>query len=282
MSISFDEAHAHIVSSQIRAMWSHLLPEEGLVFPETLHHYTNAKGLQGILGSKSLWASDCHFVNDRSELIYGHNLVKDYLLKQPGKVAAALVRGEPRDAQEAQIYVTSFCEHGDLMSQWRGYSRAGDGYSMAFRFSNLCASKKVFLTKVLYAPRDQEKNLDSLLSSIVDVFSQIDLPGDQTTKLIQLAAVTVWGTAFRLKNMSFEGEQEWRLVAGLGSGYSEKFRVVHGNFVPYVEIPFEPESLVEIRQGPGAYREASVESLRRLLSAEKFDNTKVERSLIPL
>lgn len=183
---------------------------------------------------------------------------------------------------EAQIYVVSFCEHGDLLSQWRGYSRVQDGYSMAFRFSSLRGSKNVVLTKVVYQPRDQEEILRNLVGSITDVFSRVDLPENQTIQLIQYAVNVVWSTPFRLKDSSFEGEHEWRLVAGLGSGYTEQFRVVDGHFVPYIEISFDVESLVEIRQGPGAYRAANAEALRRLLTAGKFDSTKVERSPVPL
>jgi hypothetical protein len=280
LNISLDEALSELEKAQTRAMWPHLLP--GVAVPGALHHYTNAVGLQGILRSKSLWASDCHFLNDRSELVYRHDLVSDFLRSQSGPVAPALFRGAPPTDKKAGIYVTSFCEHGDLLSQWRGYSRLQDGYSMAFRFASLRAGKNVFLTKVLYEPRDQRENLINLLCSITEVFSRIDLPSDQTTKLIEFAVNVVWSLPFRLKDRSFEGEQEWRLVAGLGSGYTEEFRVVDGHFVPYVQIPFDAESLVEVRQGPGAYRVANTEALRRLLVAEKFDNTRVERSPVPL
>ncbi len=281
MNISFDEALDELGKAQTKAMWPYFLPG-GITDPESLYHYTNAIGLHGILRSKSLWASDCHFLNDRSELVYGHELVRNYLLNQSGPVVAALLRGAPPTDEKAQIYVASFCEHGDLLSQWRGYSRTQDGYSMAFRFSSLLAIKNAFLTKVLYTPREQEENLSSLVNSLTEVFLRIDLPEDQTTKLIQFAVDVVWALAFRLKDRSFEGEQEWRLVAGLGSGYTEKFRAVDGHFVPYIEIPFDAESLVEVRQRPGAYRAANVEAVRRLLTATKFGSTRVERSPVPV
>ena len=281
MNISLSEARIELAKAQTKAMWPHFL-SQSVVAPENLYHSTNAAGLQGILRSRSLWASDCHFLNDRSELVYGHNLVKDHLLSQSGPVVAALVRGMPPTDEKAQIYVASFCEHGDLLSQWRGYSRVQDGYSMAFRFSSLLVSKNVFLTKVLYTPRDQEDNLSDLVRSITDLFQRIDLPEDQALELIKLAVDVVWSLPFRLKDKSFEGEQEWRLVAGLGSGYTEEFRVVDGHFVPYIQIPFDAESLVEIRQGPGAFRAANVDALRRLLAAKKFNSTRVERSPVPL
>ena len=76
MNISFDEARDELGQAQTAAMWPFFLP--GFAAPETLHHYTNAAGLQGILKSKSLWASDWNFLNDRSELVYSHNLIRDF------------------------------------------------------------------------------------------------------------------------------------------------------------------------------------------------------------
>jgi len=282
IELSFDEARTEIGKAQTKAMWPYFLPGAAAP-PETLHHYTNAVGLKGILCSKSLWASDCRFLNDRSELVYGHNLVKNYILKQPGPVAAALLHGAPPIDEKADLYVACFCERGDLLSQWRGYSRQQDGYSVAFRFSSLLASKNlVLLTKLLYDPREQEETLGSLISAICDMFSRIDLPMDQTTRLIEIAANAVWALPFRLKDSSFEGEQEWRLTAAPVSGYKEEFRVVDGHFVPYVQIPFEVKSLIQVRQGPGVYRVANIGSLTRLLAAEGFKGTRVEKSPVPL
>src|ERR1017187_3396179 len=78
MNISFDEARSELMKAQTEAMWADVFPCAAA--PENLYHYTNAIGLQGIVKSKSLWASDLHFLNDRSELIYGHNLIRNYLL----------------------------------------------------------------------------------------------------------------------------------------------------------------------------------------------------------
>jgi hypothetical protein len=281
LNLSFDEARAEIGKAQTKAMWPFQLPGTAAP-PDTLHHYTNAAGVQGILCSKSLWASDCRFLNDRSELVYGHNLVKDYLAKQPGPVAAALAHGCPPLDVRAVIYIASFCEHGDLLSQWRGYSRQLDGYSMAFRFAGLLACTNVFLSKVVYVPGEQEEILRALVRDIADVFSRIDLPVDRTTELINIAVNTVWALPFRFKDASFQGEQEWRLTAAPESGYHEKFRIADGHFVPYVQIPFDVERLIEVRQGPGTYRDANVGSLTRLLAAENFKGTRVEKSPVPL
>jgi hypothetical protein len=281
LSLSFDEAKDTLRRAQTEAMWPQLFIDSSAT-PERLYHYTTALGLHGILKSKTLWASDAHFLNDRLELVYGHELIRGFLTRQSGPLAAALLRGEPKDVQGAAIYVTSFCEQGDLLSQWRGYAHPEDGYSIAFQRPSLALSRNVFLIKVIYQRDEKERRLANLLRSLTDMFSIIDLPEHQTAMLIQQSVEVFWALSFCLKHESFSGEQEWRLVGGLQSQYVERFRLANGHFVPYIEIPFDTEGLVEIRQGPGSYRASNVAALTRLLRAENFPKTTVERSLIPL
>lgn len=52
--------------------------------PEILYHYTDAKGLLGILNSKQIWATSYRFMNDAREFEYGFDLISDgYPRKTP-------------------------------------------------------------------------------------------------------------------------------------------------------------------------------------------------------
>lgn len=42
----------------------------GLDRSTCLYHYTSAVGLEGILRSRSLWATDTAFLNDWQEIVY--------------------------------------------------------------------------------------------------------------------------------------------------------------------------------------------------------------------
>lgn len=44
--------------------------------PDILYHYTDSKGIHGILESKSLWASHAFFMNDPKELTHGMNIFR--------------------------------------------------------------------------------------------------------------------------------------------------------------------------------------------------------------
>ena len=52
--------------------------------PEYLYHYTNFKGLEGILKEDCLWATDAHTTNDSSEIHHGVKLLLNYLKKEVG------------------------------------------------------------------------------------------------------------------------------------------------------------------------------------------------------
>jgi hypothetical protein len=60
MKYQFDEAKKLIVEALDLA---HDEAREDLAIPELLFHYTNAKGLHGILSSKTLWATGFQFLN---------------------------------------------------------------------------------------------------------------------------------------------------------------------------------------------------------------------------
>jgi hypothetical protein len=42
-----------------------------LSHPDSLTHYTDLRGMMGIIESKQIWASNVSFLNDRRELLHG-------------------------------------------------------------------------------------------------------------------------------------------------------------------------------------------------------------------
>jgi hypothetical protein len=48
------------------------------------------------------------------------------------KAACAQLRESLSGLEDVNIFAACFCQDGDLLSQWRGYSGAGQGYAIAF------------------------------------------------------------------------------------------------------------------------------------------------------
>src|SRR5258708_4162449 len=93
---------------------------------ESLYHYTDAKGLMGILKTNELWATDALYANDRFEIFHGL-FVLNQLVKQRGKDSATdpltammTIAGQEFGAI-VNTYVMSFCPNRDLLSPWLGY-----------------------------------------------------------------------------------------------------------------------------------------------------------------
>jgi hypothetical protein len=134
-----------------------------------LYHYTNLRGLKGILSSQSLWASHYKCLNDKNEIIffvekilpliiepavtaeYTNILINDSealdtFFKKQGdlpeiiKHDSNLVVQALFEALNDEIYICSFCgefsdkniiRHGKL-SQWRGYGNENGRFCIVF------------------------------------------------------------------------------------------------------------------------------------------------------
>lgn len=106
--------------------------------PQTLYHYTTTEGLLGILESEELWATNILFLNDTSELVDAIKLFTAELENNPLKLDKetgwlhTLILPN-LEAAPVDHFAVSFCEDGDLLSQWRAYSAQGSGYSLGFK-----------------------------------------------------------------------------------------------------------------------------------------------------
>jgi Protein of unknown function (DUF2971) len=132
----------------------------------SIFHYTDARGLIGIIESDGIFATDYRYLNDSSEGGEIRNLLLPILEAETGKITARLVEekllsadfyrqhGEQGHLLQAEgmyraftraannvspVFVTSFCRHDEgtevfehgLLSQWRGYG-AGGGFAIEF------------------------------------------------------------------------------------------------------------------------------------------------------
>ena len=248
--------------------------------PQHLYHYTNAEGLYGILRTRTIWATQFDFLNDRSEFSYALEILKERLTAQAGVEASAkLIPGldKWRNLTGAH-YVASFCEDGDLLSQWRGYAQTNDGYAIGFKSGNL-SMRGPDLAQLIYSRTKQTRFLDSLFGVAIKASADLDDAGQDT--LITAAVGYTVMHLYRFKHELFSGEREWRLIGRPKDATAERFRTARGHFVPYIAVPVEAEDIDFIVQGPGAYRPGNKEAIERFAKSCGFTPT-VVRSEIPL
>ena len=225
--------------------------EENNKNPSTLYHYTSIQGLIGIIESKTIWATSIYHLNDKQELYHSIDLfltALDELLEKYGiqkedqklgPLAAALSLatkiGNHEIGQAAflttlrkvllfdrtlPLFISSFSEEGNQLSQWMSYCKNSPGFSIGFNFQKL---KNIVdhsgnynkIVKCIYNVNDQKEKVDEFSSTVIDPEVKF-LTGSEDSKLIgekvMLILYKILIESPILKNYHFKDEKEWRLI----------------------------------------------------------------------
>lgn len=271
--------------------------------PPTLYHYTSMQGLLGIVESQKLWAADTRYLNDATESVYVFDLLKTHILRRLTQTTGSAQTPylELLQAMEKRkvwdVFVASFSEDGDSLSQWRAYSRGGIGFSVGFASSSLRAdhvsdpfggtphSVNSQLGKVVYLDDDSDSALEDLLDSSMkgaQAFSSFA----RDIALPELATGFISVVAPMFKHYSFKEEREWRLTLSKIpiTMPGKRFRVGRSTLVPYVEA--EPHMkqgyfIKEVVVGPTPQPELSIEAIKSLFESQKHPEIIVRPSRVP-
>ena len=257
----------------------------------TLYHYTSLAGLLEIVEEQALWASNAHYLSDMKEIQHAEDfMVTEIIELLP---SAAPYEAEvltqlrhwltDRGLSRHQLFLCSFTEEGNLLSQWRGYTPHGLGVSLGFPASDivrLAAAQGYRLVKCVYDPGQQRQLIGGIIEAI---FAEARAAGERlqtgpkplyypvfenfTDELLLLSAV--------LKHWSFREEREWRVISPVLPNLSDpkvKYRIGRFTLIPYREfsIARAPGRLVEIDEviiGPSSSLELSMDSIPQYLAS---------------
>ncbi|NLX19177.1 MAG: DUF2971 domain-containing protein [Desulfobulbus sp.] len=254
----------------------------------TLYHYTTFTGLLGIVRSRTLWASDIRYMNDSAELRHTADLIAAEVREriEGGQVNSSLLSQfadwvAHRITNGHMLFGASFRSHGNLLSQWRGYSLPGKGVSLGFcpEYILRCAARQGFIIgKCIYEPTRQK----ALIGQVVDAVERLggqedghlsaaersalyrDAFAAMETHLLRIAAI--------LKHPSFREEKEWRIVSPVlthSGNIPIRFREGHDMLVPYIEFDLGGEGGTPVMDhlylGPTENMNISMNSLQMFL-----------------
>lgn len=260
---------------------------------ERLYHYTTFRGLLGIVHTSTLWASDIRYMNDSAELKHTVDLIRIEIFDRigaghanPDLLNQFLDWVTHRITNGHMLFASSFRANGNLLSQWRGYSRIGKGVSLGFnpRFILECAQKQSFqIGKCIYDREEQRQLINQVIDSVEDLAKTNDETlgaqqhGDRDgsyhcifqkieSDLLRIAAI--------LKHPSFKEEEEWRIVSPVITDYLKEpvlFREGTSMLVPYIEFnlatgPKPSIALEHLFLGPTPNITISMNSLTMFLS----------------
>lgn len=251
--------------AELKRIWLPLHSQSGELI---LFHYTDVFGLKGIVGSKELWATDARFLNDRSEIDHGRELILKKIDERASKSSSEPTKVFLEDVASQlkmffkptfyRVFIACFCEEQSLLSQWRAYSEKGGGYALGFDFSDGTQTikaladqdqyQRIALRKVIYCDKEKHNLVEVLLDKACDFFHKLmELPEFENLSDAPLAAgalVNILGEMiYCFKDWSFREEKEWRLVRVIQVLESRsmsracKFRPRGQYIVPYVPTP---------------------------------------------
>ncbi len=253
--------------------------------PEFVYHYTDASGLYGMLNNKKLWLTDYRFLNDTTEFSHIYNLLGDVrteILSQAhlSDVKRRLLAAISYEKIEGlDSFVFSCSQEKDDLSQWRGYAKEGQGFTIGFDASRLHAlslpnDAEFAFAKVDYEGGDQKL---ALKRSIDELSAQIDkdlTKGSDIDELIGKAVEAFDDICLNRgalsKHKSFRAEQEWRLISYVNNlGGRIKIRVNGSKLIPYLETDIcDDEEYLPIRSigiGPAFVGSEVVDAVQTLL-----------------
>jgi hypothetical protein len=279
-------------------------------YPPRLYHYTDVQGLLGIIQTQTLWATHVDYLNDSSEVQYARRLVIEMLTTYEAEARLSSTRAVLSRARETfdlvaatDVYVLCFCEDGDLLSQWRGYGRGGDGYAIGIDAGHLVAKREsmgnFFFGKVEYDPERQRALLAAVIERLVAgvaVHVAAASPKAKVAVLDECARLmrrVLWFALVTFKDPTFASEQEWRVISTLSHRESEarvRLRAAGNRLAPYLELDFKPSQeepsgkipIVEVRHGPTLQPAMAKAGLKLLLRRYGYPGAGVEGSQIPL
>lgn len=284
--------------------------------PPILYHYTSQEGLIAIIESRSLRMTHIRFMNDASEFSYAMNLIgleiQEIERALPEKILQAIptpkLEGDMQildfidplkqlmpTFMNTPVYVSSFSEMPDDISQWRGYCSKLSGFCIGFdseSLLDLVRKQNLYLAPCIYNQSDQSKLIKRLmieyLTDIKEIKTTIN-PEEMKeimSNMLWEIAVRIWKIAPMIKDISFINEREWRIYSGAIGTAEERTKIRPGNsmLIPYIDMALNAEDIIipirEIIIGPTPHPLLSEHSLRILGLSNKL-KFKIKNSNIP-
>lgn len=274
--------------------------------PTRIYHYTNDKGLYGILSSASMRLSDVFAQNDTSEIEHGLDtflsLGNRYASRTPS--LSYLIEGMRQQYLEwgirdsIHMFCACFSTQGDDLSQWRAYADNGKGFSLCFDrqelatiFGDFSDADESSVFQVSYDGATLEKIYEDIWNVAIPLWNnavRVFTDGKELRKFRSHIGIDLFRVIFRsavyFKHSAFSAEEETRFLKRY---YTLEPRTAQTSLKSYaisrhIDFPIpntKKRSLLEIRIGPdaGKHTEKFVNDMKR-----EFEwNARVVKSSIP-
>lgn len=263
----------------------------------TLYQYTHSSTIINLINTNVMWGTSYKNLNDPTELNHGLSFflpaIYDFLAKITDLDMSKFQNQFENEMSSPRIklFVSSFTENKDLLSQWRGYGDYGQGLSIGlnpneFKFAE---DQTSFWVKVIYDDIQKEAIVSAIFNHLKQLYINQIVPLKEYSdadkiraillSLIQISLVN----SIKFKDKSWSEEQEWRLVKlHFGKNCKPiKVRTRDHHLIEFYEFDFVSNvatALNEIVIGPRSNQLNQKMALESLLSGSKI---KIIYSKIP-
>ena len=295
------ECQNRVFKTAQKKITSHLITP-----PDVIYHYTDAKGLCGIIESECIWATHSGFLNDARELTYSFDVMRNLIARNNSLeelrqhfLAKISEHIDTTEAYSPFAYVVCFCTDSNLLSQWRGYGSMGNGVAIGFRTAALTKlmNQNEFLKKCIYDEYIHEQFFASCIDAAYQCFKSAWKKASQQQKQDTLdASVSGFYNAVAhllllFKSCAFREEGECRIISlGPITGRSGiKHRATGNLIIPYFEMSLKDDEagisvlpINDIVVGPGRNPLLLEKAINQLLRNRGYGDIPIQRSNIPL
>ena len=274
-----------------------------------IYHYTDDKGVWGILSSGKFWINSVFNFNDPSEISHGLSIACNVFKHLASQLTAfdvefvenftSLTRRGLRDI--AKFHALSFSFRDDDLAQWRSYAHDGCGFALGLN------KKKVedFITSqtnitiggfpIQYTTKKLELfntqlfiHLRPALTALQKLNLQQPLLNQVLIGISTSLASRVIEVSTHFKHEAYESESEFRVLE-VGSLYPSQnisqHRLKESEVVYYTELDWRnqmPDVIETITIGPGADKDKAVRYVEDCLKINQIaGRVLIKNSAIP-
>lgn len=272
--------------------------------PLKLFHYTDLNATAGIISENEFWLTNLFYLNDKNEYEVGLNLFKKYLKYKKSEFAenpkVSIFLNSLNSAvdylETGNVYIMSFSEQSDLLSQWRGYADNCRGTRIEFSSLEKLKNQGILILPCIYSELEQSDYISHIVDNAIEVFNKTPELGITNKENFADSekpfsdAIQKAGSEFIskanvacaiIKDKSFSEENEWRLI-----NFTENklfFRTKSHYVVPFIKMKISNMNnlLTNIMTCSSPEPNITEKSIRFLLKSKGFNSTELSRSEIP-
>lgn len=273
---------------------------------KTLFHYTSLGALTNITVEGGLHATDIHYFNDAAEMRHFMRLLhveigrRLELASVKEKVLCQFREWTSHRLSDGNmVFVTSFTENGNLLSQWRGYCPVGKGLSLGFspQLVMRCAERQSFqVGKCIYDSSQQQTIVTRVIEAVITISREHGEAGPHKKHptqsfhhVFEVIENTLLCIGALIKDPSFREEEEWRAVSPALTNYVEapiRYREGTSMLIPSILFSLKDGNDSALRfehvfVGPTPNVNLSMNSLSRFLAMRRVGTISVEYCGIP-